>query len=82
MAIYSAVQSLLKFCPCVIFQPIADLQGVVTVTSLNCISVLAIQGILLYVVFKATSGVVCCFAPKDVVACMFCSTHKSLTLGL
>ena len=48
---------------------------------MHFISVLCLQAMLLWAVFKCCSSTALSFVPADVVACMFCSTHKSLTLG-
>lgn len=45
-------------------------------------SVLLLQIVLIILSFKISSSMKKVFAPADVIAIVFCSTHKSLTLGI
>jgi len=44
--------------------------------------IISVQCFLLYFIFNATTRFNLGYAPKDIIALMFCATHKSLTLGM
>ena len=53
----------------------------VNLTDLFNLSVVLLQMLLMLLVFYLSTQPVFSFQPPDIVACLFCSTHKSLTLG-